>query len=484
MHLSPKELDKLLLHNVGALAQKRLARGVSLNCAEATALLASVLVELIRDGKHSVAELMDLGKRILGRRHVMPDVCHTLLEVQVEGTFPDGSKLVTVHEPLSDLALALYGSFLPVPDLSLFPPPVDEQKPEDAPGAVVVRQGSITLVADRKRYKLKVTNSGDRPIQVIGSHYHFIETNASLSFDRELAYGRRLDIAAVRFEPGDTKTVSLVDIGGKRVISGGNKLASGAVDRQLYADMFGPTVGDRVRLGDTALWLEVEKDFTVYGDECKFGGGKVLREGMGQATSATDAESLDLIITNCLIVDYTGIYKVSPNVLDVVVTADIGIKNGFIQGIGKGGNPDVMDGVDPKMITGVTTEVLAGEGLIITAGAIDAHVHYICPQICDEVRTKPFSSLVRTGSNLGPLTVVSDNQAISSGITTLIGGGTGPNTGTKATTCTPGDRHIRMMLQATDDIPLNFGFTGKGNASDPAGLKSQIRAGAIGLKVS
>jgi urease subunit alpha len=216
--------------------------------------------------------------------------------------------------------------------------------------------------------------------------------------------------------------------------------------RSHYADMFGPTTGDRVKLGDTSLTLEVERDHTVYGDECKFGGGKVLREGMGQAAGVGQADALDCVITNALVVDHTGIYK-----------ADIGIKDGLISGIGKAGNPDVMAGVDKNMIVGVTTEVIAGEGLILTAGGIDSHIHYICPQQAFE--------------------------AIAAGLTTMVGGGTGPATGTCATTCTPGAAHLRMMLQATDELPLNFGFTGKGNTALPEGLSEQILGGAIGLKL-
>ena len=218
------------------------------------------------------------------------------------------------------------------------------------------------------------------------------------------------------------------------------------LDRQAYADMYGPTTGDRVRLGDTELIIEVENDFAVYGEECKFGGGKVLRDGMGQASGATQEEALDLVITNALVLDYSGIYK-----------ADIGIKDGRIAGIGKAGNPDIMPGVSPGMVVGVTTEAVAGEGQILTAGALDAHVHFICPQQVGE--------------------------AIASGITTMLGGGTGPATGTKATTCTPGAFHIRMMLQATEEWPLNFGFLGKGNASLPPGLVQQIEGGACGLKL-
>jgi urease subunit alpha len=216
--------------------------------------------------------------------------------------------------------------------------------------------------------------------------------------------------------------------------------------RSQYVGMFGPTTGDRVRLGDTALVIEVESDATTYGDECKFGGGKVLRDGQGQATGRGDADALDCVITNALIVDVTGIRK-----------ADIGIKGGRIAGIGKAGNPDTMAGVTPGMVVGVTTEAIAAEGLIVTAGAIDAHVHLICPQQADE--------------------------AIAAGVTTLIGGGTGPASGTNATTCTPGAFYIARMLQATDVLPVNIGLTGKGNSSSPKGLDDHVRAGVIGLKL-
>jgi urease subunit alpha len=218
------------------------------------------------------------------------------------------------------------------------------------------------------------------------------------------------------------------------------------IDRRHYADLYGPTAGDRVRLGDTSLWLEIERDLATYGDELVFGGGKVLRDRMGQTEGVRDDEVLDLVITSALIVDWSGIYK-----------ADVGIKGGRIIGIGKAGNPRVMEGVTPGMMVGVTTEAIAGEGLLLTAGATDSHVHFICPQLADE--------------------------AIASGITTMIGGGTGPATGTKATTCTPGARQIELMLQATDALPVNIGLTGKGNTSMSEGLVDQIRAGAIGLKL-
>src|SRR5712675_3106758 len=233
MHLSPRELDKLTLHQAGFLAQKRLARGLRLNHPEAVALIATVLLEFIRDGK-SVATLMNLGRQLLGRNQVMPGVPEMIYDVQVEGTFPDGSKLVTVHHPIAaengDFRLALHGSFLPAPKLSAFKPVPDIAEP----GACEASEGEIELNAGRATLELAVTNLGDRPIQV-GSHYHFIETNAALKFDRAKAFGKRLDIpagTAVRFEPGDTKTVQLVEIAGNRVIRGGNNLADGLVNEE------------------------------------------------------------------------------------------------------------------------------------------------------------------------------------------------------------------------------------------------------------
>ncbi|MGA2447543.1 MAG: urease subunit alpha [Polyangiaceae bacterium] len=221
---------------------------------------------------------------------------------------------------------------------------------------------------------------------------------------------------------------------------------SSRIARTHYADMFGPTTGDRVRLGDTGLIVEVERDATTYGDECKFGGGKVLRDRQGQAAGVSDDDALDLVITNALVVDAGGIYK-----------ADLGVKWGRIAGIGKAGNPAVMAGVTPGMVIGVGTEVIAAEGLVVTAGGVDTHIHFISPQQAFE--------------------------AVASGITTFVGGGTGPATGTNATTCTPGSWNVSRMLQATDALPLNIGLTGKGNTSRPDGLAEQIRAGAVGLKL-
>ncbi len=235
MHLVPREIEKLMLHGAGYLAQKRLARGLRLNYPEAVSLIASQLLEFIRDGR-SVAELMDLGRQFLGRRQVFPGVEEMVDEVQVEGTFPDGTKLVTAHHPIAvedgKLELALYGSFLPIPDLSAFDSLPRVTTPEGlVPGEISPAAGEIVLNEGRDSVTLSVVNEGDRPIQV-GSHYHFVETNSKLRFDRSEAYGKRLDIpagTAVRFEPGETKTVTLVSIGGARVIRGGNNLADGEV---------------------------------------------------------------------------------------------------------------------------------------------------------------------------------------------------------------------------------------------------------------
>ncbi len=218
------------------------------------------------------------------------------------------------------------------------------------------------------------------------------------------------------------------------------------ITRSDYAGMFGPTTGDRVRLGDTGLLIEVEKDYARYGDELKFGGGKSFRDGMGQSSVQKDSESPDTVITNALVVDYTGIYK-----------ADIGIKDGKISAIGKAGNPQTMDGVTPGLAVGACTEAIAGEGLILTAGGIDTHIHFIAPQ---QVRT-----------------------ALAGGVTTMVGGGTGPADGTNATTCSPGAFHIARMIEAAEAMPVNIAYLGKGNGSSPEPLREQIRAGAAGLKI-
>ena len=217
-----------------------------------------------------------------------------------------------------------------------------------------------------------------------------------------------------------------------------------SINRKIYADMYGPTTGDKMRLADTELFIEVEKDLTTYGDEVKFGGGKVIRDGMGQAQTSRDGGAVDTVITNALIVDVTGIYK-----------ADIGLKDGIIHAIGKAGNPDTQDGVN--IIVGPSTEAIAGEGHILTAGGFDSHIHFICPQQIED--------------------------ALHSGLTTMLGGGTGPAHGTLATTCTPGPWHIERMLQSADSFAMNLAFAGKGNAALPAALEEQIQAGACALKL-
>src|SRR5271154_6423362 len=224
---------------------------------------------------------------------------------------------------------------------------------------------------------------------------------------------------------------------------------SHSISRRVYADLYGPTTGDRVRLADTDLVLEVERDFTVYGDEITFGGGKTIRDGMGQSARAlreSHPGALDLVITNALIIDHWGIVK-----------GDIGVRNGRIVKVGKAGNPDTMEGVDPELFVGAATEVIAGENLILTAGAIDSHIHFISPQQVYE--------------------------ALSNGTTTMIGGGTGPATGTNATTCTPGRWNLEQMFRAAEAWPMNFGFLGKGNASARDPLSEQVLAGACGLKL-
>lgn len=545
LHLTPRETDHLHLHNAGRLAQYRLARGLKLNVPEAKALIAMQMMEMVRNGRAAtvtstrgsgvesnkcpsniksvqregtVSDLMSIGTQLLGRNQVLPGVAALVRDVQVEATFPDGTKLLTVHDPIGredgDLELALEGSFLPVPDLSVFRggggggggegvdiDPIEKKEEEEegiVPGQVMVSPTlppiEINAISSDgcpegpHLVEIPVTNTGDRPIQV-GSHYPFLETNAALVFDRKAALGRRLNVpsgASVRFEPGETKTVTLVNLGGKRNVVCGNGLTAGVADgdrwgeiekrmeekggfgnvssaevpegkpyvltRSAYSDAYGPTTGDRVRLGDTSLIARIQADHTHYGDECKFGGGKSLREGMGQMTSVSASLALDCVITNAMIIDAKlGIIK-----------ADIGIKGNKIHNIGKAGNPDTMNGVTltpgKEMIVGATTDVIAGEKMIVTAGGVDTHIHFICPQQCDE--------------------------AIASGVTTMFGGGTGPSAGTSATTCTPGPGHVEMMLRATDDLPLNFGFSGKGNTSDPnTSIIDVLRSGASGFKL-
>lgn len=329
-------------------------------------------------------------------------------------------------------------------------------------GEYQLKDQAIIINAGRPVQTISVTNTGDRPIQ-IGSHYHFAEVNDALQFDRKTTLGYRLNIlsgTAVRFEPGQSREVELVTFAGKQAVYGfagrvmgeiADKLShtkdfptsQKAIPRQTYAEHFGITVGDKVRLADTDLWLEVEKDHATYGEEVKFGGGKVIRDGMGQGQLVREFVA-DTVITNALIVDFSGIVK-----------ADVALKDGRIWKIGKAGNPDIQP--DVNIAIGASTEIIAGEGKILTAGGIDTHIHFIAPQQVE--------------------------VALMSGVTTMIGGGTGPAQGTLATTCTPGKYHIHTMLKALDSLPINTGLLGKGNVSLPEPIAEQIEAGVVGLKL-
>lgn len=355
------------------------------------------------------------------------------------------------------------------------------------PGELLPADGDVTLNAGRATARLRVRNAGDRPVQV-GSHYHFAEANPALAFDRPAAWGMRLGIpsgTSVRFEPGVERDVDLVALAGWRRVPGlrgavGGPLDDDAgdrppttvtarlatagidtglpagppighagtqrLDRPRYAALYGPTTGDRVRLGDTNLVIQVTEDRCGGGDELVFGGGKTVRESMGQGVATRAQGALDLVLTGALVVDHWGIVK-----------ADVGIRDGRITALGKAGNPDTMDGVDPLLVVGPGTEVIAANGRILTAGGIDSHVHMICPQLLDE--------------------------ALASGITTIVGGGTGPAEGTKATTCTPGSWYLQRMLQALDNAPVNVALLGKGNSAAAEPLVEQILAGAAGLKL-
>jgi urease alpha subunit len=371
-------------------------------------------------------------------------------------------------------------------------------------GSYQYGDGDITLGAGRATIELEVTNTGDRAVQV-GSHYHFFEANRALRFDRPAAYGRHLAIGAglaVRFEPGQSRTVRLVDYAGARVCHGFSGLVDGPLDdgavreramermreggflcdspndddevapsavrtpvaegeptvlpRATYTDIYGPTIGDRQTLADTVLTIEVTRDHNAvtadgssgYGEEAVYGGGKAIRDGMAQDPAGTRASgALDLVITGATILD----------AVIGVVKGDIGVRDGRIVAVGKAGNPHLQDGVHPELVIGPGTEVVAGEHKIVTAGGVDSHIHFIAPQQVDE--------------------------ALSNGVTTMFGGGTGPSEGTKGTTCTPGAWNIGRMLQAADGLPVNIGILGKGNTSQPESAIEQIVAGAAGLKI-
>ena len=324
------------------------------------------------------------------------------------------------------------------------------------PGEIVHGDGPVPLNPGRPRVGLVVVNTGDRPVQV-GSHFPFADANPALDFDRATAAGCRLDIPAgtsVRFEPGVSREVSLVPCRAREwqlVSEHQTPLTTyPQVERPRYAALLGPTVGDRIRLADTDLFIEVTEDRSVgphgSGDEVVFGGGKVIRESMGQGRATRADGAPDTVITGAVVLDHWGVVK-----------ADVGIRDGRIVALGKAGNPDTMDGVHPDLVIGPSTEIIAGNGRILTAGAVDSHVHFICPQLVD--------------------------TALGAGVTTLVGGGTGPAEGSKATTATPGAWHLARMLEALDGYPVNIALLGKGNTRGEAGLWEQLRGGASGFKL-
>ena len=309
---------------------------------------------------------------------------------------------------------------------------------------------------DRARTSVVVVNSGDRPVQV-GSHYHFAAANPALLFDRDAAQGRRLAVpagTAVRFEPGVEKTVELVELGGTKTVPGlrlpeATRDGPWNIDRARYAELYGPTVGDRIRLADTDLFVEVTEDRCrgpQGGDEVVFGGGKVIRESMGQARATRGEGTPDLVITGAVVVDHWGVVK-----------ADVGVRDGRIVALGKAGNPDTMDGVHPDLVIGPSTEIVAGNGMILTAGGVDCHVHLISPTQIPE--------------------------ALGSGVTTWIAGGTGPADGTKATTVTPGAWYVARMLESLDAWPINIALLGKGNTVGHEALHEQVLTGISGFKL-
>lgn len=332
------------------------------------------------------------------------------------------------------------------------------------PGELLLRDEPVVLGPQAGR-ELLVRNTGDRPVQV-GSHYHLAAANPALEMDRAAATGMRLAVAAgtsVRFEPGIERLVRVVPLGGSRTVPGLRRDApdsagttrpaanggSWTVERRQYATLYGPTEGDRVRLADTDLLLEIAEDRCRGphgGDEAVFGGGKVIRESMGQSRASRADGAPDLVITGAVVLDHWGVLK-----------ADLGVRDGRIVGLGKAGNPDIMDGVHPALVIGPGTEVISGYGMILTAGAVDSHVHLISPQQVPE--------------------------ALGSGITTLIGGGTGPAEGSKATTVTPGPWYLARMLESLDELPVNVALLGKGNTVAEPALYEQLAAGASGFKL-
>ena len=433
MELTPREKDKLLLFTAALVAERRKARGLKLNYPEAVALISAAILEGARDGR-TVAELMAAGHQLLTADDVMDGDRRADHRGAGRGDLPR-------RHQAGDRAQA---------------DPGQADRSASAPIETVARDDRAQR-GPRRRGGSRSRTRGDRPIQV-GSHYHFFEVNPALRSTASWRAGsawtsrpaRRCGSSRARRAPsswspttGDARGAGLPrrgDGAARRAM----KTAVKTIDRHAYAEMYGPTTGDRVRLGDTDLVIEIERDHTIYGEEVKFGGGKVIRDGMGQS-QRTGADVADTVITNAVILDSRGIVK-----------ADVGIKDGRISGIGKAGNPDVQPGVDHRSSARARRSSPARAASSPRA-AIDTHIHFISPQQVDE--------------------------ALMSGVTTMIGGGTGPAAGTNATTCTPGPWNIARMLQAAEALPMNLGFLGKGNASRPEALVEQVVAGCVGLKL-
>ncbi|KAI0990497.1 hypothetical protein GJ496_006056 [Pomphorhynchus laevis] len=493
MHLTRNEIDCLLVHGAGYVAQRRLARGLKLNLSEAVALLTSQGFEFIRDGQDDYEKLAADIRRLLGFRQVLSGVPEMIRDLVFEAPFLDGPRLIKINDPIcapdGDLELALRGSYLPVPAYEAFGAINDEFNNAVVPGNIILKdQEPIELNADSSSTGfLVVTNIGDTCITV-GSHYHLIETNKALQFDRAAAFGMRLNIPAgdqISFFPGETKEVPIVQIGGQKIIRGGNLICDGIVEdnllkktlrnikkkgfshrkdesnssddrcaithlpRELYVQIYGPTTGDKIYLGDTCLTIEIERDLTSYGDESVYGVGKVIREGMGQMANARNDTALDMVLTGAVIMDpILGIIK-----------ADIGIRDGLIQNIGKSGNTHTMSSVSTGLIIGVGTDVIPAHGLIVTPGTFIP------------------------GLSLSHISQLKELILLNGVTTIFVSGASGSATGTTA-----GPNAVKQALQSLDDCPVNTGILVRANTSKGEGIAKEVEdslvAGAGGMIIS